>query len=52
MNDSKSKVECVKALYDYNATGKKNSKGEVDISFAKGDIMKIIETRENWLLVG
>ena len=35
----------VKALYDYTATGIPNSKGVLDMSFKKGDIMKILEER-------
>jgi len=35
----------VRALYDYTATGTPNSKGELDMSFKKGDVMKVIEER-------
>jgi len=41
----------LRALYDYAAQGKKNSKGETDIGFKKGDIMVCIETRPTgWTL--
>lgn len=39
------------AQFDYTSQGQKNSLGEKDLSFKKGEIMSLIDRRTNWLLV-
>jgi uncharacterized protein YgiM (DUF1202 family) len=41
-------VQKVTALFDYVAQGKSNNKGELDMSFKKGDEMELVEERNNW----
>eukprot|EP01116_Phalansterium_solitarium_P016542 TRINITY_DN3860_c0_g1_i8.p1 TRINITY_DN3860_c0_g1~~TRINITY_DN3860_c0_g1_i8.p1 ORF type:complete len:694 (+),score=330.37 TRINITY_DN3860_c0_g1_i8:1340-3421(+) len=44
---------CVRAMYDYQAQQKKNSRGELDISFCKNDVLRVLDERagSGWMLV-
>jgi hypothetical protein len=44
-------AKTMRALYDYKSQGKVNRHGEKDLSFSKGDIVNVLETRGQWLLV-
>eukprot|EP01117_Protostelium_nocturnum_P009844 TRINITY_DN3510_c0_g1_i1.p1 TRINITY_DN3510_c0_g1~~TRINITY_DN3510_c0_g1_i1.p1 ORF type:complete len:948 (+),score=371.20 TRINITY_DN3510_c0_g1_i1:310-3153(+) len=51
-SNSDSHTEIATGLWDYNSSGTTMSSGDVDISFKKGDIMRILETCPNsWLKV-
>lgn len=42
----------LKAKFTYASRGHQNKQGEIDLSFQKGDVMKVLEVRKNqWILV-
>lgn len=44
-------VGWAKGLYSYTSSGMKNTKGENELSFQKGDVFPVLEWREEWILV-